>query len=79
MNEFLCFVSPLVRQAARNLYQLELISRTPGWTHWYRRHEFWYVQRMMARTPDETAAWLPALAFAVSCEKDPDVLPEFAW
>jgi len=28
--------------------------------------------------PDEAAAWLPALAFAVSCEKDADVLPEFA-
>jgi len=30
-------------------------------------------------TPDEAAAWLPALAFAVSCEKDANVLAEFAW
>jgi len=79
MNEFPCSVSLLVRQAARNLYQLELISRTPVWTDWHRRQEFWHVQRMMARTPDETAAWLPALAFAVLCEKEPSVLDELAW
>jgi len=78
MNEFLCFVSPLVRQAARNLYQLELIRGTLFWTDCYRRRKFWHVQRMMARTPDETAAWLPALAFAVSREKHPYVLAELA-
>jgi len=78
MSDPSLFVSPLVRQAAWNLYQLELISGTPGWTHWYCRHEFWHVQRMMARTPNKTAAWLPALAFAVSCEKDANVLAEFA-
>jgi len=33
---------------------------------------------MMALTPDEAAAWLPAMAFAVSREKYPAVLAEFA-
>jgi hypothetical protein len=33
---------------------------------------------MMAVTPDEAAAWLPALAFAVSCEIDIGVLAKFA-
>jgi hypothetical protein len=78
MSDPSLFDSQLARQAARNLYQLELISRTPVWTDWRRRQEFWHVQRMMARTPDETAAWLPALAFAVSCEKDADILAQFA-
>jgi len=72
------FVSPLVRQAARNLYQLELIRGTLVWTDCYCRRKFWHVQRMMARTPDETAAWLPALAFAVSHERNTSILDEFA-
>ena len=33
---------------------------------------------MVAMVPDEATAWLPALAFAVSREKDPDVLAELA-
>jgi len=79
MNEHHFSVSPLVRQAARNLHRLELMAGNTAWSSnpFYRQY-FWRTRRMMARTPDESAAWLPALAFAVSCEKDPAVLPEFA-
>jgi len=79
MNEFPCSVSPLVRQAARNLCALEWLSGTHTWSFnpFYRRY-FWRTRRMMAVTPDEAAAWLPALASAVSCEKDADVLADFA-
>jgi hypothetical protein len=73
------FVSPLVRQAARNLRTVEWLSENNTWRSnpSYRWH-FWRTQRMMAQTPDEAAAWLPALAFAVSCEKDDSFLPQFA-
>jgi hypothetical protein len=71
-------VFPLVRQAARNLHRLEVLTANPGWTDMYRRADFWRAWRVMALTPDEATAWLPALAFAVSCEKDADVLPELA-
>ena len=71
-------VSPLVRQAARNLHQLELLTENPVWTDWVCRRHFWRTRRTMALTPDEATAWLPALAFAVSREKDPDVLAELA-
>ena len=79
MNEFSCFVSLLVRQAARNLYQLEFISRIRGWINWWYHRDLWCARRLMAMTPDEAAAWLPALAFAVSRERNAFVLPEFAW
>jgi hypothetical protein len=72
------FASPLVRQAARNLHRLELLTENPAWTDLVCRWNFWHTRRMMALTPDEAAAWLPALAFAVSCEKDAGVLAEFA-
>jgi hypothetical protein len=72
------FIPPLVRQAARNLHQLELLTENPAWTDWVCRRHFWRTRRIMAVTPDEAAAWLPALAFAVSCEKNADVLAEFA-
>jgi hypothetical protein len=78
VNEFSCFVSLLVRQAARNLYQLEFISRIRGWINWWYHRDLWCARRLMAMTPDEAAAWLPALAFAVSCERNANVLPEFA-
>jgi len=78
MNDPSLFVSPLVRQAARNLCHLEFLAENPVWTRWLCRRDFWCTRRMMARTPDEAAAWLPALAFAVSREKDPYVLAEFA-
>jgi len=79
MSDPSLFVSPLVRQAARNLLALEWLSENDTWrSDWLCRWYFWRTRRMMARTPDEATAWLPALAFAVSCEKDPDVLPEFA-
>jgi len=72
-------LSPLVRQAARNLHTVEWLSENDTWrSNWFCRRYFWRTRRMMARTPDETAAWLPAMAFAVSCEKDADVLTEFA-
>jgi hypothetical protein len=79
MNEHHLSVSLLVRQAARNLHRLELMAGNTAWSSnpFYRRY-FWRTRRMMAMTPDEAAAWLPALAFAVSCEKDADVLAEFA-
>ena len=72
-------VSPLVRQAARNLHRLELMAgNTACSSNWFYCWHFWRTRRMMAVTPDEVAAWLPALALAVSCEKDDDVLAEFA-
>jgi len=71
-------ISPLARQAARNLHQLELISGTPGWDNWFFRQNFWCTRGMMAVTPDEAAVWLPAIALAVSREDVPDVLVELA-
>ena len=79
MSEHHLAVSPLVCQAARNLLALEWLSQSNVWhSNPFCRSKFWQVQQMPVRTPDETAAWLPALAFAVSCEKDADVLAEFA-
>jgi len=78
MSDPSLFASPLVRQAARNLHRLEVLTANPIWTDMSCRWYFWRTRRMMARTPDETAAWLPALAFAVSCEKDASVLAELA-
>jgi len=72
------FVSLLVRQAARNLHRLEVLTEHPDWTNWVCRWHFWRTRRMMAVTPDEAAAWLPALAFALSCEKGADVLAQLA-
>jgi len=73
-------LSPLVRQAARNLHTVEWLSENDTWRpDWFCRQYFWRTRRMMAVTPDEAAAWLPALAFAVSCEKDANVLAECAW
>jgi hypothetical protein len=71
-------VSPLVRQATRNLHRLEVLTANHLWTDLFYRANFWRTQRMMAQTPDEAAAWLPALAFAVSRERNADVLAEFA-
>jgi len=78
MSDPSLFASPLVRQAARNLHRLEVLTANPLWTDMCRREDFWRAWWVMARTPDEAAAWLPALAFAVSCEKDADVLPALA-
>ena len=79
MNDPSLFVSPLVRQAARNLHTVEWLSGNDTWRfNWLCRRYFWRTRRMMAMTPDEAAAGLPALAFAVSCEKDADVLAELA-
>jgi len=78
MSDPSLFASPLVRQAARNLHRLELLTKNPAWTDWFYRWYFWHTPQMMAVTPDEAAAWLPAMAFAVSCEKDVNALPEFA-
>jgi len=78
MSDPSLFASPLVRQAARNLHRLEVLTANPLWTDLFCRDDFWRAWRVMALTPDEAAAWLPALAFAVSCEKDDDVLVEFA-
>jgi hypothetical protein len=80
MSDPSLFASPLARQAARNLRTVEWLSENNIWSFdpSY-RWDFWRTRRMMAVTPDEAAAWLPALAFAVSCEKDAGVLPEFAW
>jgi len=71
--------SSLVRQAARNLHTVEWLFGNDTWRpDWFFRRDFWRTRRMMTRTPDEAAAWLPALAFAVSCEKDADILAELA-
>jgi len=80
MNEHHLSVSLLVRQAARNLHRLELMAgNTACSSNWFYCWHFWRTRRMMAVTPDEAAAWLPALAFAVSREKDPYILAELAW
>jgi len=79
MSDPSLFVSPLVRQAARNLHRLEVLTANPLWTNLFYRANFWRAWWVMALTPDEATAWLPALAFAVSCEKNADVLAEFAW
>jgi len=79
MSDPSLFASPLARQSARNLHTVEWLSENNIWSSYtsYRWH-FWRTRRMMVMTPDEAAAWLPALAFAVSCEKHADVLAEFA-
>jgi len=80
MSDPSLFASPLARQAARNLLALEWLSENNTWrSTWSCRRYFWRARRMMAMTPDEVAAWLPALAFAVSCERNANVLAEFAW
>jgi len=80
MSDPSLFASLLVRQAARNLHTVEWLSENDTWrSDWLCRWYFWRTRRVMARTPDEAAAWLPAVAFAVSCEKNPYVLAEFAW
>jgi hypothetical protein len=79
MSEHHLAVSPLVCQAARNLHRLELMTGNLVWAGELRRWYFWKAQQMLVRTPDEAAAWLPALAFAVSREKDPYILAELAW
>jgi len=80
MSEHHLAVSPLVCQAARNLRTVEWLSENDTWrSAWFCRQYFWRTRRMMAMTPDEAAAWLPALAFTVSCEKDAGVLAKFAW
>jgi len=78
MSDPSLFVSPLVRQAARNLHRLEVLTANPLWTDLYRREDFWRAWWVMALTPDEATAWLPALAFAVSRERNASVLPALA-
>ena len=79
MNDPSLFVSPLVRQAARNLHQLELMAENTAWSsNWFYHRNFWRFRQILIQTPEGVAAWLPALAFAVSCEKDDSVLAEFA-
>jgi hypothetical protein len=73
------FAPPLVRQAARNLHTVEWLSENDTWrSDWFCHRYFWRTRRMMARTPDEAAAWLPAMAFAISCGSDAPVLAELA-
>jgi hypothetical protein len=79
MSDPSLFASPLVRQSARNLHRLEVLTANSLWTDIYRREDFWRAWRVMALTPDEATAWLPALAFAVSRERNAFVLSEFAW
>jgi len=78
MSDPSLFVSPLVCQAARNLHRLEVLTANPGWTDLSCRTAFWRAWWVMALTPDEATAWLPALAFAVSRERNAYVLPELA-
>jgi len=79
MSDPSLFASPLARQAARNLRTVEWLSENNTWRSYpICRLSFWRTRWMMAVTPDEAAAWLPALAFAVSCEEDTYVLAEFA-
>jgi len=78
MSDPSLFASPLARQAARNLHRLEVLTANLIWTDMFYRANFWRSWRVMALTPDEAAAWLPALAFAVSRERNASFLSEFA-
>jgi len=78
MSDPSLFVSPLVRQAARNLCHLEFLAENPVWTYWLCRRNFWRTRRMMSLTPDEATAWLPALAVVVHEGTDDDVFFELA-
>jgi len=79
MSDPSLFASQLARQADRNLRTVEWLSENNTWrSDSLYRWNFWRTWRMMAMTPDEAAAWLPALAFAVSCEIDVGVLAELA-
>jgi hypothetical protein len=63
----------LLHQAARNLYLLEWMHGKDVWRSLVSNEDrylfFWQVQRMLALTPVEQLAWLPALAVAVQQEK----------
>ena len=64
MSDPSLFVSPLVRQAARNLLALEWLSENDTWrSDWLCRWYFWRTRRMMARTPDEAAALAASYGF----------------
>ena len=77
MSDPSLFVSPLARQAARNLRTVEWLSENNTWSSdSFYRWVFWRTRRMMAVTPDEAAAWLPAMNLTVSREKNPGVLAE---
>ena len=77
MSDPSLFVSPLVRQAARNLHTVEWLSGNDTWcSDWCYRGTFWRTRRMMAVTPDEAAAWLPAVAVTVQRETGIFVLEE---
>jgi len=71
------FASPLVRQAARNLRTVEWLPENNTWrSDSLYRWSFWRTRQMMIRTPDEAAAWLPAMNLTVSREKNSGVLAE---
>jgi hypothetical protein len=77
MSDPSLFVSPLARQAARNLHTVEWLSENDTWRPgWFCRWYFWRTRRMMAMTPDEAAAWLPAVAVAVQWDAQTLVLEE---
>jgi len=79
MSDPSLFASPLVCQAARNLRTVEWLSENNTWSSDSSyRWNFWSTRQMMAVTPDEAAAWLPAMAFAISCESDAPFLSELA-
>ena len=68
--------SSLVRQAARNLCHLEFLAENHAWTDWGCHWNFWRTRRMTSMTPDEAAAWLPAVAVAVQWDPKTLVLDE---
>jgi len=77
MSEHHLAVSPLVCQAARNLHTVEWLSENNTWrSDWLCRDYFWRTRRMMAVTPDDAAAWLPALAITLHQKQDCYVLDE---
>jgi len=77
MSEHHLAVSPLVRQAARNLRTVEWLSENNTWSsNPSYRWNFWRTRRMMTMTPDEAAAWLPAVAVAVQWDAQTVVFEE---
>ena len=77
MSDPSLFASPLARQAARNLRTVEWLSENKTWrSNPSYRWNFWRTRRVMTMTPDEAAAWLPAVAVAVQWDAQTVVLEE---
>jgi hypothetical protein len=74
------FASSLVHQAARNLHTVEWLSENNTWSsNPSYRWNFWRTRWMTSMTPDEAAAWLPAVAVTVQRETVIPILEELTY